>query len=204
MRQHKTPSRLYTRHYETPRNTTRHHNTPRTLKMATRHLAPAPRPSRPIPIPIPIGHWHRARVVESAQRRLASKFGAKFDFKNLPNGECRRTSHSLFTMASERIQHEIKKEETKAENSRICTVAALAAKAEESANPQLFICTVRPRDLPECWGVKFQEISLPGYDVDFNSIKKELDSFGYPQRRGYFTLPGGNKRQQRCTLIPKY
>ena len=55
----------------------------------------------------------------------------------------------------------------------IRTVAALAEKAADSENGECFLTTVQPRDLPECWGVRFHKIPLPGCHVDFDAIKKE-------------------------------
>ena len=46
--------------------------------------------------------------------------------------------------------------------------------AKEYADGDHFLATVRPRDLPECWGVKSDEIQLPGCELDPNSIKSEL------------------------------
>ena len=37
------------------------------------------------------------------------------------------------------------------------------------------IATVRPRDLPECWGMKIDEINMPGCSIDLDSIKNELN-----------------------------
>ena len=35
-----------------------------------------------------------------------------------------------------------------------------------------FIVTVRLKDLPECWGVRFPDINLPGYNIDLQAIKE--------------------------------
>lgn len=85
----------------------------------------------------------------------------------------------------------------------ITTVAELAEKALEYADGNQFIATVRPRDLPECWGIKIDEIKMPGCSIDLESIKNGLKRNGF-QRRAYFHQPVGPKKQQRCMLIPKY
>ena len=59
---------------------------------------------------------------------------------------------------------------------------------------------MRPRDLPECWGIKIDEINMPGCSIDLDSIKNEVKRNGF-QRRAYFAQPVGPKKQQRCTLI---
>ena len=41
-----------------------------------------------------------------------------------------------------------------------------------------FIVTVRPKDLPECWGGRFPDINLPGYNIDLQAIKEELNQNG--------------------------
>ena len=86
----------------------------------------------------------------------------------------------------------------------ISTVAALAEKAARSDEGAAFITTVKPKDLPECWGVRFPHINLPGYSIDLQAIKEELHQRGKTNRRGVFKLGGGQKKQLRCTLVPKY
>ena len=56
-------------------------------------------------------------------------------------------------------------------NDNITTIAALAEKAKESPLGNHFITTVRPKDLPECWGIKFDQIYLPGCDIGCDTIK---------------------------------
>ena len=56
----------------------------------------------------------------------------------------------------------------------INTVAALAEKAAPSDEGAAFIVTVRPKDLAECWGLRFHDINLPGYNLDLQAIKEEL------------------------------
>ena len=88
------------------------------------------------------------------------------------------------------------------DNGLSCGCHVKAAPYDQGAS---FITTVKPKDLPECWGVRFQAISLPGCNVDLEAIKEELENTGIPKRRGYFTLAGSNKAtQQRSTLAPKY
>ena len=53
-------------------------------------------------------------------------------------------------------------------NDHITTIAALA---KESPLGNHFITTVRPKDLPKCLGIKFDQIYLPGCDMDFDAIK---------------------------------
>ena len=67
----------------------------------------------------------------------------------------------------------------------ITTIAALRAKESPLGNH--FRTTVRPKDLPECWGIKYT------CDIDLDSIKRELESSGFLQRRGYVTLPSHNQ-----------
>ena len=60
----------------------------------------------------------------------------------------------------------------------INTVAALAEKAAHSDEGAAFIVTVRPKDLAKCWGVRFHDINLPGYNIDLQAIKEELTTEG--------------------------
>ena len=49
----------------------------------------------------------------------------------------------------------------------------------------------RPKDLPECWGIKFKEIGFPGCHADLDPIELELKTSGY----------SNYKRQKRLTII---
>ena len=95
-------------------------------------------------------------------------------------------------------------EQSSSASSTINTVAALAEKAAHSDEGAAFITTVKPKDLPECWGVRFPEINLPGYSINLQAIKEELKQKGKTNRRGVFKLRGGERKQLRCTLVPKY
>ena len=48
----------------------------------------------------------------------------------------------------------------------------LVEKAKESPLGNHFRTTVRPKDLPECWGIKYT------CDIDLDSIKRELERVG--------------------------
>ena len=50
--------------------------------------------------------------------------------------------------------------------------SCLAEKAKESPLGNHFRTTVRPKDLPECWGIKYT------CDIDLDSIKRELERVG--------------------------
>ena len=88
-------------------------------------------------------------------------------------------------------------------NSTIKTVATLAEKATESEGAT-FIVTVKPKDFPECWGIRMNEIHLPSSVIDFEAIKKEVMERGVTNRRGVFLRKDGKRKQLRCTLVPKY
>ena len=51
------------------------------------------------------------------------------------------------------------------------------------------------------------QIYLPRYDIDFYAIKGELESSGFPQRRGYFTftriqgIQGGGQPRCQCSAV---
>ena len=102
------------------------------------------------------------------------------------------------------VERDYLQQEARDNTACIRTVAALAEKAVDLENGERYLTTVQPRDLPECWGVRFHKTSIPGCHMDFDAIKKELELNGFPQRKGYFALPGGKKQQQRCTLVPKH
>jgi len=75
---------------------------------------------------------------------------------------------------------------TSAVQETINTVAALAEKAAESDEGATFIVTVKPKDLPECWGIRMNDIHLPGSVIDFQAIKKEVNESGVTNTRGVF------------------
>ena len=64
--------------------------------------------------------------------------------------------------------------------------------------------TVKPKDLPECWGIRMNAIHLPCSVIDFKAIKKEVTESGMTNRRGVFLTKDGKRKQLRCTLVPKY
>ena len=56
-------------------------------------------------------------------------------------------------------------------------------------------------------GIKFDQIYLPQYDIDFYTIKRELIYSGFPQRRGYLTftriqgIQGGGQPRCQCGAV---
>lgn len=52
----------------------------------------------------------------------------------------------------------------------------------ETGEVVLFLASVCPKNLPEGWAIKANEIELPGCQVDINAIKRELRTSGFPQR----------------------
>ena len=59
-----------------------------------------------------------------------------------------------------------------------------------------FITTVKPKDLPECWGVRFQVIYLPGCNVDLKVIKEEQLCSRRVQREG---RPHAVRQPENCS-----
>ena len=64
--------------------------------------------------------------------------------------------------------------------------------------------TVKPKDLPECWGIRMNEIHHSGSVIEFKAIKDEFTESGVTNRRGVFLTKDGKRKQLRCTLVPKY
>ena len=66
---------------------------------------------------------------------------------------------------------------------------------------ETFIVTVRPKDLPECWGIRLSEIHLPGCDIHLEAITEEISENGIPHRRGFFKTKDGKKKRLWCVLV---
>ena len=68
------------------------------------------------------------------------------------------------------------------EDSSSGTVNTVTTLAEKAAQDNFY--HVKPKDLPpECWGIRMNEIHLPGSVIDFQAIKKEVTE---TNRRGVF------------------
>ena len=68
------------------------------------------------------------------------------------------------------------------EDSSSGTINTVATLPEKAAQDNFY--HVKPKDLPpECWGIRMNEIHLPGSVIDFQAIKKEVTE---TNRRGVF------------------